>query len=116
MDIMLAYRHRPAFGPQSKMWVVRLDPQLLADQPRDLAAVGPALGLAHHVPHDRTDRLGVALADTLRRVGVGGQRRGHDLAQLVSLADRLQALSPHDLRRVATLGHEPIEHLPSRAD
>src|SRR6478672_11752951 len=36
--------------------------QLLSDQARDLAAVGGALGLAHHGADDRTDCLGAAAA------------------------------------------------------
>ena len=35
------------------------DSQLLVHEPRDLVAVGSTLGLAHHVTHDRADRLGV---------------------------------------------------------
>src|SRR3979411_1828409 len=49
------------------------DAELLVDQPRDLGAVGPALGLAHHIPDDRTDRLGVPFADALGRVGIRAQ-------------------------------------------
>ncbi len=45
---------------------------------RDLAAVGAAVGLAHDVADDRTDRLGVAPLDALGGVGVGGQGCGYD--------------------------------------
>ena len=54
------------------------DPELLVDQPRDLGAVGAALGLAHHVADDRADRLGVAVAHALGGVRVGGERRRDD--------------------------------------
>src|SRR5258705_10383401 len=49
------------------------DAELLVDQSRDLAAVGAALGLAHDLPDDRTDRLRAA-----RPTGPSGPRlAGH---------------------------------------
>src|SRR5688500_4927288 len=50
-------------------------PQLRADQLRDLAAVGAALGLAHHVADDRADRGTHAVLDLRGFVGVGLDRR-----------------------------------------
>ena len=70
------------------------DAELLVDQARDLGAVGAAFRLAHHLPDDRADRLGVAVAHALRRVGVGRQRRRDDRRQLILAADRARAPRP----------------------
>src|ERR1700704_1608607 len=59
-----------------------LQPELLADQPGDLAAVRATLGLAHHGADQRTDRLGIARAHLVGRVGVRRDRARDDLPQL----------------------------------
>ena len=59
--------------------------QLLVDEPGDLGPVGAALGLAHHVPHDRADRLRIARPHALRGVGVGLKRGRNHRGQLVQV-------------------------------
>src|SRR5688572_29303761 len=69
----------------------------LADQARDLAAVGAALGVAHDRPDDRADRLAVAGADLLGGLGVRLDRGVDPLLQLAAVGDRGQSLALHDL-------------------
>src|SRR5918994_3341621 len=71
-------------------------PELLADQAADLAAVRPALGLAHHEAEDRAHRLVVAAADLLRGALVRGDRGRHDAGELVAALHRREALSLGD--------------------
>src|SRR3954454_18982261 len=61
---------------------LRLDPELLADQPVDLAAVGAALRLAHDRADERAHRLRVAAADALDDVGVVVDHLGDDRLEL----------------------------------
>jgi hypothetical protein len=69
-----------AIGRKSKMSMLRglrvsgaeLDPELLVNEPRDLAAIGAPLRLAHDGPNDRPDRLRIAATHTLGGVGVRG--------------------------------------------
>src|SRR3954452_643625 len=69
-----------------------LDPELLADQPVDLATIGAALGLAHHRSDERAHRLGVAAADALDDVLVLGDDLGDDLRELAGVLHDRQAL------------------------
>src|SRR3954469_15265375 len=91
-----------------------LQPELLADDPRDLLAVGAAARLLHHVADDHADRLHVAALQLLRHVGVGGQRPLDDGPELVAAADRGEALALDDRRGVAALGRQALEHLTAR--
>src|SRR3954463_10431270 len=84
--------------------MVRLHAELLARNSADLAAVRPALGLAHHVADDRPDRLLLAGADLLGGVGVGVDRRLDEPLELVAVAHRPQALGLDDRGRLAALG------------
>ena len=60
MASMLAHRPRAPLACRPKCGTASdSDPELLVHQPGDLATIGAALGLAHHVAHDRADRLGV---------------------------------------------------------
>src|SRR3954464_4899906 len=52
--------------------------KLLADQPRDLAAVGAALRLAHDVADQRSNRLHVAVAHLCGGLGIRLDRGGDD--------------------------------------
>src|SRR5215831_16221529 len=65
------------------------DAELLVHEPRHLAAVGAALGLAHHVADDRPDRLGVAGANLLGGVRVRCQGGGDHGAKLIAAVERL---------------------------
>src|SRR4051794_566300 len=90
------------------------EPELLAHDPRDLAAVGAALGLAHHEADDDADRLHVAGAKLLDDRGVGVERLLDDRLERGAAADRAQALRLDDPPRGAALGDEPVEHLLGR--
>ena len=75
-------------------------------------AVGAALGLAHHVPHDRADRLGVAVAHALGRVRVGRERGRHDTRELAPRRRSRPGPRRSTIARgLSPLGHEPVEHL-----
>src|SRR3989440_8683455 len=91
---------------------VALHAELLADQAGDLAPVRTALGLPHDGADQRADRLRVAAAHLVGRVGVRLDRARDDLGQLAVLSsDRRQVLGFDDRRGVAPLGHETGEHL-----
>src|SRR3954453_8285436 len=85
------------------------EPELLAHDPRDLAAVGAALRLAHHEPDDHADRLHVAFAQLPPDVGVGVERLLHDRLERVVAADRAETLLLDDRARVAAPGDGPVE-------
>ena len=88
---------------------LRVESELIPDQARDLAAVRAALCLAHHVADERADRLGVAGAYLLRRLGVGCERRRDDLRESrVRCVERSEPLALDDRRRVATFGNERL--------
>src|SRR3954470_7725713 len=90
------------------------EPELLAHDARDLAAVGAALRLAHDEADDDPDRLHVALAQLLDDVGIGVERLLHDRLERVAAADGAEALALDDRPRVAALGHQRVEHLLGR--
>src|SRR3954471_2267016 len=89
----------------------RLQAELGPHDPRDLAAVGAALRLAHHEADDHADRLHVALAQLLDDVGVRVERLLDDRLQRVAAADRAEALALDDPLGVAALGDEAVEDL-----
>src|SRR6187200_1600207 len=76
-------------------------PELLEDQPPNLPAVRPALGLAHDVADDGPHRLLLARADLVRRLGIGLDRRLHDGYELVAAAQRAEVLGGDDRLGVA---------------
>ena len=119
---MLARGGRFAFGLRSKMRGGRVcevtrgsddwsDAELLVDETGDLASVGAALGLAHHVTHDRADRLGVAFPHALGGVGVGRHGRRDDLGELAAAVHGGESLSIDDLLRLAAALGVPLTDL-----
>ena len=81
-----------------------LEPELLAHDPRDLAAVGAPAGLAHDVADDDADRFHVTGAQALGDLGVGVECRLHGGVERVAAADGTEALGLDDGGRVAALG------------
>src|SRR6202034_231285 len=98
-----SWRHNSRCWIRGAVRAIASDTELLADQSRDLAAVGTTLGFAHHVAHDRPDRLGVAGLHALDRVGIGCQRGGHDGREIVSSIERGKALDLDYRCRVSPL-------------
>src|SRR5262245_26028768 len=91
-----------------------LEAELLAHEPRDLAAVGAAARLAHHVADDDANRLHVAAAQALGDVGIGVERRLDERLELVAAADRSEPLGLDDRGGVAALRDQPVEDLLGR--
>src|SRR5205823_4181845 len=98
-------------APRTKGPAPGSDAQLLVHEPRHLASVGAALGVAHDLSDDRPDGLRVSFAHALRGVGVGLQRRRDDLGQLLAAVERGEPLCLDDLFRLAPLADERVEHL-----
>src|SRR6266511_2613246 len=88
--------------------------KLCPNQPRDFAPIRAALGLAHHGPHNRADRLRVAAPDLLGRAGLGLDRALDDGLQLARVRHLPEALALDDLGRVAALRHQRRQHLAGR--
>src|ERR1700724_87868 len=109
-----AHMLRPAPG-RFVGWAVptRSDAELLLDQPGHLGTVGAPARLAHDVAHYGTDGLGVAGPHALSRLGVGLDRRRDYGSQRLSrvATEAAQPLGLDDLRRVAALGHQVVQHL-----
>src|SRR5271170_3470220 len=102
-------------GGSSKWWTTALggagvrptrrasNAELLVHQACHLGTVGAAPGLAHDVPDDRSDGLGVAFAHALGGVLVGGKRGGDDAGELVAAVERGEPLGLDDRERVAAV-------------
>src|SRR3954449_6615272 len=106
-DMRRCYARDP---PRARTSSADLQPELGPDDPGDLAPVRPSLRLAHHVADDHAHRLRVAGPQLRDDVRIGVQRGLDERLELVAAADGAQALGLHDRRRVAALGHQPIEH------
>src|SRR3954447_1192581 len=86
-----------------------LQTQLLAHEAVDLAAVGAALGLAHHEADDRSDRLGLAALELLHGLRIRLERAVDDALELVGPGHAERALLDDPLG-VAPLRRQNVQH------
>src|SRR5207248_11464213 len=84
--------------------------KVLQDQLPDLSAVGPALGLPHHGPDQRSQRPHVPPPHLLGRGGIGRDRPADGLLETV--AQRSKPALSDDLPRAPASIDERVEDLP----
>src|SRR5262249_18920146 len=87
-----------------------LEPELLPQQLVDDLWVGLAARRPHHLTHEPTEQGGLGL-DSRYLVGMAGNHGSDGLIDDGAICDLAQAALLNDLRRVAALAPDRIEHI-----